>query len=107
MGGHERAAALTAVDQAFALQALVDGTDCVDVDSDGVGELAYPRQPLAWREAPIANAAAQCPAQLHADRDLTIAVYGGGEPIRFEGLRLCIHIITVALAREKHGVLVN
>ena len=69
-GGNERAAALLCVDQLLLGEALVDRSDGVRVDAQGIGEVTQARKSLLGRKAAVADACAQSPRQLHADRYL-------------------------------------
>ena len=70
----ERAGALTAVDQALLLEALVDGSRRVRVDPDHLGELAQARQSPPGGQAAVADPRSQRPGELHPDRDLSLAI---------------------------------
>jgi len=85
--GYERAAALLAVDQALVLEALVDAAHGVDVDAGRLGDLAQPGEALPGLERAVADARAQRPRELHANRDLGVAVDGQIQPARPTGGR--------------------
>ena len=72
-GRDERAAALLAFDQALLLEALVDGAHGVQVHADRLGQLAQPGRRWPARTA-LADARAQRPRELHADRHLGVAI---------------------------------
>ena len=73
-GSHVGAAALLAFDHALVLQALVHGAHRVGVDLQRLRQIPQTRQALPGRQAPVIDAGAQRPRQLHADRHLRTAV---------------------------------
>jgi hypothetical protein len=102
--GDVGAGSLAGADQLLLLEALVDGSDRVDVDPAALGELAHTRQPLACPRLAGADEAAQLPEELGADGKVAAGVdreplgdqeagrpLGGHRPRRHRRIGLLCH----------------
>jgi len=104
-GGDKRAAALLRVDELLLGEALVNGSDGVGVDREGLGEVTQTGKPLVGRKAAVTDACAQRPRQLDANRHVRVSVDGDVEAVKSAAVRRCGHITRLAAMSQLDSVL--